>query len=694
MRADPQDGPSVSIVIVNRNRPDLLRDCLSCLRANTAGHAYEIIVVDNESAPDHLDDIAALTHHHKLITLREDRSFGEANNIGVEQARGTYVVLLNNDCFVQPGWLTPLIRTLERVPLAGAVGPVFRGVDGGLQEAGAFIRPDGWSLQIGKVPPIDPDEISVTRVVDYNSAACLVMRRETFLAVGGFDPIFEPAYFEDADLCFRIRQAGLFVFCCPESTVIHLENTTTREVWEADKINGILTRNHARFVRRWASVIRSEFRRGLPNDNCPPPKPQAESGEPLGKVAILLRDGLSLAPLTRTGLALVSALQGASQLTILSDEVYSRARVAHLCREFGLSAVAVAAQPRAQTQPDPFDLVIEVCEATVPRCLVRGGASVLLLSGPPSRVGDESRDGADGVLSFDSIWCTSPATRARLIANVAQRASDAMALELARRTTVVPAPLASVQARTSQASPPALALFHPAEDKDLLLARMGRLRSILRTFFPVELTTVPYTGTGEDSGEGAGLADSDAPRDPQVETLAWPTPSAVRAAVERASLAWFVAPQSQKTAAAAVPSIVRQVRAAAIAGCIPIIDAAWVDLDPAAFAALRPAPTFLDWNEAISLASALLKRPDALEAIRRRLRDGVAMYSDEAFAADVRQRVAALTAKRSGAHVAAARADSGAGVPFETTNDHLDSAGALADHGALERHQQLPETEA
>src|SRR5438552_1238031 len=249
------ETPVVSIIILNfKNIPELA-GCLSSVWNHTAGHKYEIVVVDNGSGAQEVNGIRTLDERLRIISLKENRSFGDGNNIGVERATGRYVLFLNNDCHVTPNWLQPLVATLEQQPLCGGVGPKFLYPDGRLQEAGAFVTSNGWSIQVGKHhPPFDDEEVR-THVVDYCSASCFVTTRKLFKALGGFDPIFSPAYYEDADLAFRIADIGLFIYCCPQSTVYHHERATSRELWTEEQLQHLIHRNRDRFLDRWQHCL-------------------------------------------------------------------------------------------------------------------------------------------------------------------------------------------------------------------------------------------------------------------------------------------------------------------------------------------------------------------------------------------------------------------------------------------------------
>ena len=266
---------AVSIIILNLNKSALTLQCLRQVWRHTEGHTYEIIVVDNGSKPEEFSKLADTPGLFKLIRLPVNRYFGEGNNIGVEASRGRYLVFLNNDAFVSKGWLEPLISTFENEPNAGGVGPRMVYPDGRLQEAGAFLDDVALSVQRGKFYRLTPWERETTMVVDYCSAACFLTTREIFDRVSGFDPIFEPAYYEDADLCFKIACLGLFVYCCPQVEIVHLESVTATDRDVAPILIGVIANNRDKFRARWQNYLSTREKTGIGSlPTLPPPRPR------------------------------------------------------------------------------------------------------------------------------------------------------------------------------------------------------------------------------------------------------------------------------------------------------------------------------------------------------------------------------------------------------------------------------------
>ena len=215
----------------------------------------DIFVVDNGSSPQ---QIALLRNRcaaggFTLVEIGVNRFFGEGNNIGVDFARTDYIVFLNNDAFVQPGWIEALASTMRSDPDVAAVGPMFLYPDGRVQEVGGIALPTGDAVQIGKGAIWGPDHYDTPCVVDYCSAACLMMRRSDFLKVGGFGFEWEPAYYEDTDLCLKLWTQCGKVVVNPQARVVHIESKTTSD--SRLQLQDISEINRIRFVKKWGAWL-------------------------------------------------------------------------------------------------------------------------------------------------------------------------------------------------------------------------------------------------------------------------------------------------------------------------------------------------------------------------------------------------------------------------------------------------------
>ena len=219
------DAPMASIIIPVYGQ---LAHTLACLRAladQPPQVAFEVIVVDDGSPDDSaqiLPRIAGLRYHRRA----HNGGFIAACNDGATLARGEYLIFLNNDTVPQPGWLDALLQTFVEHLDVGLAGAQLLYPDGRLQEAGGVVFADGSGWNYGRhQSPADP-RFSYLRDADYASGAAIALPRALFMQVGMFDTRYAPAYYEDTDLAFAVRDAGKRVVYQPGARVIHDEGTT------------------------------------------------------------------------------------------------------------------------------------------------------------------------------------------------------------------------------------------------------------------------------------------------------------------------------------------------------------------------------------------------------------------------------------------------------------------------------------
>ena len=233
---DSQSPPptAVSIVIVNYKVPEYLRETLRSVYQAQGGDDAEIIIVDNASGDNSRELIANEFPAVRWIQLKHNIGFGKACNVGVQNACGTYILLLNPDTMISRNTLRLSIDFLEAHPEIGMLGPKILNPDGTLQAsckrgfptpAGSFYHFTGLSRLFPKskrlgrynMTFLDPD---CQAEVDAVSGSCMFLPKALFKQVGGFDERFF-MYGEDLDLCYRIRESGHLVWYFPETQIIH-----------------------------------------------------------------------------------------------------------------------------------------------------------------------------------------------------------------------------------------------------------------------------------------------------------------------------------------------------------------------------------------------------------------------------------------------------------------------------------------
>jgi GT2 family glycosyltransferase len=241
--------PEVSVVMVTFNRWDLTRQALALL-AEVTEPRFEVIVVDNASSdgtPEHLGDVAGA----RVLRNPRNLGFGPANNQGAAMAKARYLLLLNSDAWVRPGWLAPLVDVADADPTVAAVASKLLYPDARLQEAGSIVWRDARVRNYGDGDLPNKPEYLFRRTVDYASAACLLVRRSAFIAVGGFDPRFAPMYCEDVDLCLALAAGPGRVVYQPRSVVEHIRGASGSGGVQAARVE----RNRRLLRARWRSVL-------------------------------------------------------------------------------------------------------------------------------------------------------------------------------------------------------------------------------------------------------------------------------------------------------------------------------------------------------------------------------------------------------------------------------------------------------
>jgi GT2 family glycosyltransferase len=233
----------LSIIIVNYNTRDLLRDCLRSIYGSQGDFHYEVIVVDNCSPDDSVEMVRQEFPQARLIASEINRGYAYANNLGFRQARGHHLLLLNPDTVLPPTALQGMLDFMEEHPDAGVAGPKLVLADGSLDLACrrsfptldvAFYRLVGLSRRYPNSPRynrynlgyLDPNQVAE---VDSVVGAFMCIRREALDQAGFFDERFF-MYAEDIDLCYRIKvDHGWKVYYNPAVVVTHYKAQSTRK---------------------------------------------------------------------------------------------------------------------------------------------------------------------------------------------------------------------------------------------------------------------------------------------------------------------------------------------------------------------------------------------------------------------------------------------------------------------------------
>lgn len=238
-----------SIIIVGWRKAPLLLDCLQSLMDAELALGYEVIVALNEPTDELTNRLATRVRGARIEVVNANLGFGGAVNNAAQLARGDYIALLNDDCTVTPGWLEELHSLLVRRPAAGIVGSTFLYPDGRVQEVGSVLWRNGHTAPVGDGEA--ESTLMFERRVDYCSGASLLIRRELWDLLGGFDDAYYPAYHEDLDLCLRAAQNGWEVWFSPTSVVYHVKSASTHYRFR----DFLVARTKAAFYARWMELL-------------------------------------------------------------------------------------------------------------------------------------------------------------------------------------------------------------------------------------------------------------------------------------------------------------------------------------------------------------------------------------------------------------------------------------------------------
>lgn len=234
--------PELSLIIVSFNTRNLLRDCLASAMQMAAGFTTEIFVVDNASHDGSAEMVADEFPAVHLMRTAENVGFGRANNLALQQARGRYIVLLNSDAFLQSGALGRAIAHMDANPRCGAGGACLVSRDGSAQPSARMFHTvlnDAIVLSglahrfprsrfFGRLDRTWSD-LSQPASVDWIPGAFVILRPEALERAGLFDPAFF-LYYEEVDLCRRLKNAGYEVCYWPDIVVTHIGGESSRQL--------------------------------------------------------------------------------------------------------------------------------------------------------------------------------------------------------------------------------------------------------------------------------------------------------------------------------------------------------------------------------------------------------------------------------------------------------------------------------
>ena len=230
----------------------LIESCLDSLADSRPSVDTEVVVVANGLADD---AVSSLRKREDIVLVFSavNTGFSGGNNLAARFARGEFLLFLNDDSLVEAGFIDRLLRVVQGDPLIAAAGGKILSADGTLQEAGSVLWSDGWVAHVGAGLPAESPAYGDPRDVDYISANGLLVDRQAWDAVGGFDERYFPAYYEDVDLCLALLERGYRVVYEPQAQLRHLESQSTSAPFRSF----LLVRNRAQLLTKWSTLLRT-----------------------------------------------------------------------------------------------------------------------------------------------------------------------------------------------------------------------------------------------------------------------------------------------------------------------------------------------------------------------------------------------------------------------------------------------------
>lgn len=246
--------PKVSVLVVTYNNLEFTRACLASLDEYSQYEHMEIIVVDNASndaSKEFLSDWAAKGMHRKLILNEDNRGFAAANNQGLAISTGDYLVMLNNDTYVTPGWIRTLLKHLQRDETIGLIGPVTNNIG---NEAKIDIGYGSMHEMLLKSFAYTHRHVGQTFPLSTAAFFCVMMPRKTYERVGVLDEAFGLGFFEDDDYCRRVEQLGLRVVCAEDVFIHHHLSASFNTLKQQDR-QKLFDENKKIYEAKWGEWV-------------------------------------------------------------------------------------------------------------------------------------------------------------------------------------------------------------------------------------------------------------------------------------------------------------------------------------------------------------------------------------------------------------------------------------------------------
>lgn len=256
--------PKVSIVILTYNGPQMSKDSIDTVLNRSFYPNKEVIVVDNASNSETVKILKRYQDNPevKLTLNKVNYGFAKGNNIGTHQARGDYIILLNNDILATPGWIERLVFHAQNHPKVGLVGPVTNSIG---NESKIEIEYDhtNWREMEKEIFKYTSKHWGETLPLRNIAAFCWLLSKDVYQKIGDLDERFGRGMFEDDDYCYRVKKAGYQILCAEDAFIHHFGGASFNKIF-TDEYKKLFEDNKLKFEKKWHTTwIPHQYRKGV-----------------------------------------------------------------------------------------------------------------------------------------------------------------------------------------------------------------------------------------------------------------------------------------------------------------------------------------------------------------------------------------------------------------------------------------------
>jgi GT2 family glycosyltransferase len=252
--------PLVSVILLTYNNLDYTKACLQSLDRWTDYRPWELVVVDNASTdgtPEFLKQYATGRAHVRLVLNTTNLGFAAANNCGIRVARGDFIILLNKDTYLTPGWLFGRVRHLSHDPTRGLVSPITNAIGNEAKIEVEYSSMEEMRLKAADYTKAHSGQLMMTSTVAF---FCVAFRRKLIDEVGVLDEGFSVGFFEDDDYCRRVRDRGSKV-AIAEDVFIHHHLSATFGAVDVAERSALFEQNREYYESKWGPWTPHVYRR-------------------------------------------------------------------------------------------------------------------------------------------------------------------------------------------------------------------------------------------------------------------------------------------------------------------------------------------------------------------------------------------------------------------------------------------------